>query len=112
MSGKSRKKTLPKLPSMSSEDVRTLTEEPKNNRTNAKKDTEKKMKTLYISVDADKLLRLLYAEGEGKQNEIFEKAIKLYWALREVLPEEEFRRLVKLAEKKEIEKIKRRLEFK
>ncbi|ACS89806.1 hypothetical protein [Thermococcus sibiricus] len=109
MSGK--KKSLPKLPSMSSEVVKTLTEEP-NNRPKIKKETEKKMKTLYISVEADRLLRTLYAEGEGKQNEIFEKAIRLYWSLREVLPEEGFRRLVKLAEKEEIEKIKRRLEFK
>ena len=43
MSGK--KKSLPKLPSMSSEVVKTLTEEP-NNRPKVKKETEKKMKTL------------------------------------------------------------------
>jgi len=40
-----------------------------------------------------------------------ERAIKLYWALRRALPEEEFRRLVRLAEKQDVEKIKKRLKF-
>ena len=101
---KSERKEIPKLPKMSRDVVRTLVEEKKQKK-------EKRMKSLYISVEADKLLRLLYAEGEGQQNEIFERAIKLYWILREALPEDEFRRLVRLAEKGDAEKIRKRLKF-
>ena len=113
MPRKSEKKELPKLPSMSKDVVKTLVEPPKEEGKSKKEKSkkEKQMKTLYISVEANKLLLYLYAEGEGKQNEIFERAIKLYWALKQALPEEEFRRLVRLAEKQDVEKIKKRLKF-
>lgn len=105
--GKSEKRGIPKLPKISRNVVKMLVEESKPN----KPKKEKKMKSLYISVDANRLLLYLYAEGEGQQNEIFERSIKLYWILREALPEEEFRRLVRLVEKGDIEKIGERLRF-
>ncbi len=108
MPKKSEKRELPKLPKMSDEVVKTLIEYEKESK---KSKRQKQMKTLYISVEANKLLLYLYAEGEGKQNEIFEMAIKLYWTLRQALPEKEFRRLVRLAEKQDIEKIRKRLKF-
>ena len=113
MPRKSEKRELPKLPRMSKDVVKTLIEQPEEESKpeKAKSKKEKQMKSLYISVEANKLLLYLYAEGEGKQNEIFERAIKLYWALRRALPEEEFRRLVRLAEKQDVEKIKKRLKF-
>jgi len=112
---KSEKNEVPKLPKLSGIGKGIVGEIIKNSeeeRVKNKKPTkEKQMKTLYVSVEANRLLLYLYAEGEGKQNEIFEKAIKLYWVLKQALPEKDFRRLVRLAEKQDVEKIRARLKF-
>jgi len=96
-------KKIPKLFSGSLDD---LTKPGK--RTEEKKDlkSEKKQKTLYISLDTNRKLIELYGEEGRRQSKIVEDAVDLYYYLKRALGERKFDELMEVIKREDVEALR------
>ncbi|AEO14000.1 hypothetical protein [Thermococcus sp. AM4] len=88
-----RESKIPKLFSGSVDDL-TKPSKPKKQKERADLKSQKKQKTLYISLDINRKLIELYGEEGRRQSIIVEDAVNLYYYLRLALGEKKFEELM------------------
>jgi len=88
-----RESKIPKLFSGSVDDL-TKPSKPKKQKERSDLKSQKKQKTLYISLDINRKLIELYGEEGRRQSIIVEDAVNLYYYLRLALGEKKFEELM------------------
>ncbi|MFA4718656.1 CopG family transcriptional regulator [Pyrococcus kukulkanii] len=90
-----------KIPKLFSGSLDELTKPGKKKKEERDLKKEKKQKTLYISLDANRKLIELYAEEGRRQSKIVEDAVDLYYYLKKALGERKFDELMEVVKRED-----------
>ncbi|CAB50200.1 hypothetical protein [Pyrococcus abyssi] len=95
-----------KIPKLFSGSIKDLTKPKTQEEAKKNLKSEKKQKTLYISLDTNRKLIELYGEEGRRQSNIVEDAVDLYYYLKKALGDRKFDELMEVIKRENVEEIR------